>query len=109
MSQPMLEYVFNFFPMEECQVANVLGKPVLCVADLNAEGKCVMTTMVLREHELCGNKYSWFEYGTVLNTVWPMDTVKYFAFLPAHLQYQNGNTCRDIEICKDAEYPVRGR
>lgn len=102
---PILTATLTFIPMDKYQIQNVLNKPVLVLFDAyydirgkKSTPKYTLETMWLRK---VGDEYRWYEDSCGDSDSWGFGAVSYFAFAPKRLYYQNGNTCKDMEIVYD--------
>jgi hypothetical protein len=102
---PILTATLTFIPMDKYQIQNVLDKPVLVLFDacydIRGSKRCskyTIETMWLRK---VGDEYRWYEDSCSDSDSWGFGAVSYFAFAPKRLYYQNGNTCKDMEVVYD--------
>lgn len=102
---PWLTITLTFTPMDEYQIPAVLDKPVLVLFDayhdIRGNKRCskyTLETMWLRK---VGDEYRWYEDSCSDSDSWGFGAVKYYVYAPKHLNYQNGNTCKDMEIVYD--------
>jgi hypothetical protein len=95
----MLEHNFQFFPNGDYQIKNLLGRRVMTlVEDYYEMG--VYTWEILTLLQCSEGVYCWYKDHEVPkeDSGIGFDQVKYFAYLPTGLHYQNGNKCDAIQI-----------
>lgn len=97
-TRPMLTYNFQFFPNGEYQIKNILGRRVMAIVEDYYE-MGIYSWEILTLHK-CSEIYCWYKDDEVPkeDPGIGFDQVKYFAYLPTELYYQNGNKCNDIKI-----------